>query len=195
MLAGDERSFEEFFDRYFPGLFRFALARMERDPADAEEVAQATLCRAISKLATYRGEATLFTWLCTFCRHEISAFYRKRRRRPPVLQLAEDVPEIGAALASLAAAEAAGPEEWIRRREIARLVRTTLDLLPGRYGDALEWKYIDGHSVGEIAARLGVGYKAAESLLTRARRAFREGFLTLKAGAGPAIAGPGKAPV
>jgi hypothetical protein len=31
-------------------------------------------------------------------------------------------------------------------------------------------------SVNEIAGRLGVGYKAAESLLTRARAAFRDGF-------------------
>jgi DNA-directed RNA polymerase specialized sigma24 family protein len=40
----------------------------------------------------------------------------------------------------------------------------------------LEWKYIHELSVQEIAERLGVGYKAAESLLTRARAAFREGF-------------------
>ena len=31
-------------------------------------------------------------------------------------------------------------------------------------------------SVREIAGRLGVGYKAAESILTRARAAFRDGF-------------------
>jgi RNA polymerase sigma-70 factor (ECF subfamily) len=55
-------------------------------------------------------------------------------------------------------------------------VRSTLDHLPGRYGDVLEWKYLQDLSVNEIAERLGVGYKAAESLLTRARAAFRDGF-------------------
>jgi len=37
----------------------------------------------------------------------------------------------------------------------------------------LEWKYIDGCPVKAIAERLGVSDKAAESLLTRAREAFR----------------------
>ena len=50
----------------------------------------------------------------------------------------------------------------------------TLDALPGRYGEALEWKYIDGLSVREIAARLELGEKATESLLTRARESFRD---------------------
>ena len=60
-----------------------------------------------------------------------------------------------------------------------RIVEATLDSLPGRYGEVLEWKYIDGLSVTEIAARLGVGAKAAESLLTRAREAFRDAIKEL----------------
>ncbi len=58
----------------------------------------------------------------------------------------------------------------------------TLDYLPRRYGDALEWKYIEGISVAEIGARLKIAPKAAESLLTRARSAFRDGFHSLESG-------------
>ncbi len=58
----------------------------------------------------------------------------------------------------------------------------TLDALPRAYGDALEWKYVHGHSVREIAARLNLGEKAAESLLTRARQAFRDGFAAVTQG-------------
>jgi RNA polymerase sigma-70 factor (ECF subfamily) len=58
--------------------------------------------------------------------------------------------------------------------DLTRLIQATLDCLPGHYGDVLEWKYVDGLSVDEIAARLAVGPKAAESALTRARNAFRE---------------------
>jgi len=43
----------------------------------------------------------------------------------------------------------------------------------------LEWKYIQGLSVAEIATRLGTSMKAAESMLTRARLAFREGYSSL----------------
>ena len=185
MLAGDEGAFEEFFARYFPGLYRFAMARLSYDADAAEEVVQATLCRAVGKLHTYRGEAALFTWLCTFCRHEISAHYRRLGRRSQVA-LVEDAPEVRAALDSLAATTADRPEEALRRKEITRLVQTTLDALPDRYGDALEWKYIHGLTVREIAERLGVGPKAAESVLSRARVAFRDGFAAVTGGLGGA---------
>lgn len=179
MLAGQEDAFEEFFDGHFPRLYRFALARMNQDPGAAEEVAQAAVCAGISRLKTYRGEATLFTWLCTFCRHEISAYYRRLGRTPQPVGLPEDSPEIRAALDSLAATLDQGPERLAQRAEVARLVQVTLDSLPRWYADALEWKYIHGMSVKDIAARLKLGPKAAESLLTRARQAFREGFAVI----------------
>ena len=183
LLGGDEAAFEAFFETYFSRLYRFAITRLDNNGDAAEEVVQATLCKAVNKLATYRGEAALFTWLCTFCRHEISAHYVRRQRTAPEIPLVEDTPDVRAALESLAAASGDRPDERIRRGELARLVRVTLDTLPDRYGDALEWKYIDDLSVQEIASRLGVGPKAAESLLTRARQAFRDGFAAMHAGA------------
>jgi len=179
MLSGDERAFTEFFDGYFPGLFRFALIRMHHDEDAAEDVVQATLCHAIPKLSTYRGEAALFTWLCTFCRHEISDYYRRTRRDRAAVLLVEDDPVVASALESLSVWSDAGPEADLRRGETARLVHVLLDRLPPRYAAVLEWKYIDGVSVGEIADRFGLSAKAAESLLTRARDAFREGFAIL----------------
>ncbi len=183
MLGGDERAFRDFFDGTFPGLYRFALARLDRDEAAAEEVAQAALCRAISKLATFRGEAALFTWLCTFCRHEISAYCKRNRMFPRQVGLVEELPEVRAALESLPASLAEGPAEAFDRKELGRLVQVALDHLPAHYGDALEWKYLEGLPVKEIAARLGLSAKAAESLLVRAREAFRDGFSTLIQGA------------
>jgi DNA-directed RNA polymerase specialized sigma24 family protein len=44
-----------------------------------------------------------------------------------------------------------------------------LDRLPAHYGNALEWKYVYGFSVEEIAAKLGVGLDAAQSV-ARAKR-------------------------
>jgi RNA polymerase sigma-70 factor (ECF subfamily) len=164
MLAGRERAFEEFFDGYFPGLFRFAVARLGGDEAAAEDVVQTVMTTAIRKIGTYRGEAALFTWLCTICRHEISA--HRARTGGAQAVFAEDDPAIAGALASLA----------FERDERARLVHVVLDHLPPRYAAALEWKYIDGLSVREIADRLELTAKAAESLLTRAREAFRDGF-------------------
>ncbi len=178
MLAGDQRAFDEFFDGHFPGLYRFALARLNHDENAAEDVAQATICKAITKLGTYRGEAALFTWLCTFCRHEISAFYKRSKITARQVDLIEDTPEVRAALESLGGVFE-GPENAFDRAEIGRLVQVALDQLPSHYGNALEWKYLEGLSVKAIAGKLKLSPKAVESLLTRAREAFRDGFSTL----------------
>jgi len=179
MLGGDQEAFRQFFDLHFPGLYRFALARLGHDADAAEEVAQSALSKVVRKLHTYRGEASLFTWVCTFCRWEISAWHAQRGRRGIAVELIEESAEVRAALESLSAIGGDGARARLLRREMGALVRLTLDQLPARYGDALEWKYVEGLSVKEIAVRLEVGPKAAESLLTRARQAFRDAFATL----------------
>ncbi len=175
LLAGDEAAFEQFFADYSGGLFRFALTRLDFDEDLAKEVVQATLCTAIEKLETFRGEAALFTWMTSICRGEISAHFKQRRRVPVALDPIEETPEIRRVLESLAAG-LEGPEDELRHKEVVRLVHLTLDYLPPRYGRALEWKYLEGLSVREIAGRLETTTKAAESILTRARDAFRIGF-------------------
>ena len=171
LLRGDEAAFAEFFEASFAPLFRFALPRVDGDADAAEDCVQTTLCRAVRGLGTYRGEAALLTWLTTICRREIATHFEQRKRVPPMMELTEDIPEVRAALDSLSE-----PESAMRRKETARLVQVVLDRLPSRYGDALEWKYIEGLSVAEIAERLSLTTKAAESMLTRARDAFRDGF-------------------
>ena len=178
MLAGDQEAFDTFFNDYFPSLYRFALTRVRGNEDAAEEVAQSTLCKAIGKLQTYRGEAALFTWLCTFCRYELSAYFRKRRHEAPSLDLVEDRDEFRAALDSIGA-DLDDPSVQFDREELARLARVVLDQLSPSYSRALEWKYLEGISVKEIAERLQLSPKAAESILSRARVAFRDLFQTL----------------
>lgn len=182
LLSGDEAAFEQFVDDYYPRLYRFACARLDGDDDTAQEIVQETFSKVIGKLHYYRGEAALFSWMCTFCRYEIAAYWKTRARRAPEVPLLEDTPRVRVALESLAMG-AAGPESEVEQRQVARLVRSTLDHLPVRYGDALEWRYLRGRSVDQIAERLGCSYKAAESLLSRARKAFREGFAGVLGGA------------
>jgi RNA polymerase sigma-70 factor (ECF subfamily) len=188
LLAGDEPAFEEFFTAYFPRLFRFALPRVGGDEDAAEEATQAALVKAIEKLHTYRGEAALFTWLCSICRNEIAGVQRRVRREP--VTLVDDAPEIRAALEALAS-DKPGPDAALRSAEVARLVQATLDCLPRHYAAALEWKYVHDFAVREIGERLGLEPKAAESLLARARAAFREGFAALTGELPPAVAADG----
>jgi RNA polymerase sigma-70 factor (ECF subfamily) len=175
MLAGDERAFDAFFNAYFPRVYRFALPRLNGDVDATREVVQATLEKAMRKLESYRGESGLFTWICQICRNEIVDYIRARRRMRHVV-LIDDEPELRAAIESIEAPEEFDLAKSYGRAESARIVRVVLDRLPSTYGDALEWKYIEGQSVEAIGKRLGIGTIAAQSLLARARRAFREGL-------------------
>ncbi|HEY0789385.1 MAG TPA: sigma-70 family RNA polymerase sigma factor, partial [Thermoanaerobaculia bacterium] len=153
LLRGDEEAFEIFVDEYYPRLYRFAWPRTGRDGDATQEIVQSTFQKAIPQLDRYRGEAALFSWLCSICRAEIFAWWNERDRKMP--QLLEDSVEIRAALESLA--KSAGPaEEELQQKELARLIRVALDSLPVHYGNALDWKYLQGWSTQKIADHLGL---------------------------------------
>src|SRR6188508_2488636 len=127
MLGGDEGAFDEFFADYFPRLFRFAILRL-RDPDAAEDIVQISLIAGVRNLASWRGEATLFTWLCTICRREIGA-WEKRTSRRVIVPIEEDDPGLRAALESIGAA-AEAPDAGLARADTGRIVQLVLDHLP-----------------------------------------------------------------
>jgi RNA polymerase sigma-70 factor (ECF subfamily) len=155
---------------------------MPSDPAGCEDVAQATLCRALESLHGYRGEAALMTWLCTICRRELGTRWRENQGWAVAPSLAEDDPQIRAALESLLASEQGDPLITTHREEVRQSILTALDYLPAAYAEILECKYLRDMSVREIAHQMGRSPKATESLLNRARDAFREAFALLPGG-------------
>ena len=181
LLAHDRDAFNAFFDGYFPRLYRFARARLGDDPDTTKEIVQVTLTKAIRKLGSYRGEAAFFSWLCTICRHEIADHRQRVGRERQHVVLTEDAPDTRAAVEAIAAPQSDEPEHSFRRLQTTRLIQVALDQLPAHYGDALEWKYVYGFSVDEIAAKLGIGMEAAQSLLARAKRGFQEVYGALTA--------------
>ena len=179
MIAGEQRAFDDFFNRYFDRLYRFALTRVGHDTHTAEDVVQQTLVRAMQKIRLYRGEAALFTWLCQICRNMIADTFRARDQLKGEVVPFEDSEEIRAALESLSALPNDDPQQQLVGEQIYRLVHVVLDHLPNNYGNVLELKYIQGLSVKEIAATMQMGPKAVESLLARARVAFKDGFAAI----------------
>ena len=173
ILAGDRDAFQTLFDHAFPRLYRYTLARLDGDHDGARDVVQQTFCRAIESLNKYRGEAALYTWLFQICRNTLNDYFRYTSREDRHVSRLEDLPQVRAVLETIAAPLNSEPETAAWRGDIRRLVQVTVDALPDRYAQVLEWKYVEGHSVGEIAAKLGLSDKAAESLLTRARSSFR----------------------
>jgi RNA polymerase sigma-70 factor (ECF subfamily) len=174
MLAGDERAFDAFFEAYFARLYRFALPRLNGDVEATREVVQATLAKAMRRMTDFRGDSSLFTWICQICRHEAVDHIRAQRRHSRHVVLIDDQPELRMAIDAIEAPEEFDLVRSYGRAEVGRLVQSVLDRLPSNYGNALEWKYMEDRSVEEIGERLGIGTTAAQSLLARARIAFRD---------------------
>jgi RNA polymerase sigma-70 factor (ECF subfamily) len=189
LLAEDEQAFDRFFTDNFARLYRFALTRMPDDPEGTREVVQIAMTKAIRKLHTYRAESALFTWLCAITRNEMSDWLAKQGRYRQHIVLTEDYPEIQAAVDSFQAPQSDNPEQDYQRTELVRLIQVALDRLPPKYGNVLEWKYIEGYSVNEIAMRLDLGNEATQSLIARAKRAFSDVYGSLSGPARSALTG------
>lgn len=178
LLAGDETAFDEFASGHLEALYRFARRRLDGDTELTREIVQRTLSKVFAELATYRGEGPFFGWLCACCRNEIRMHFRTRAARPRRVGIEED----GVPPSALAAPEHGEPDRELLRTEVGEHVHQALDLLAEHYARALEWKYLEGISVAEIGRRLSLSPKAAESVLTRARAAFRQRYGELRAG-------------
>lgn len=176
MARGDDKAFRTFFDDYYPRVYRFCIRRLE--DAAAEDVAQTVITKGIRKIATYRGEASLLTWLTQIARNEIRAHYRSSARFR--LEVAvEDNEAVRAELESIAADPALNPEPAAEYSQRQHAVQLILDHLPGQYGTLLEWKYIESLSVEEMAERLETTAVAVQSKLARARAAFAQQYESL----------------
>ena len=171
MVAGDGEAIDRFAERYPRALYRFALGRLEGDREVARDCVQTAMTKALDSLDTYRGEATLLTWLCACCRNEILMRFRARRAAPAAVAIEG---EEGEPLRDPALEQPPDQEAELLAAERAELVHLVLDLLPPHHARALELKYVERQSVREIAGLLGLSEKAAESMLTRARAGFRE---------------------
>ena len=172
VAAGDERAFREFYERYADSLYLFIYHVFDGAKEDAEEIWQDTLVAAVSGISRYRGESRMFSWLCAIARRKAIDQMRRNGRinaqtvmkLPETLELSDD---------SLL------PEYVLENRVVRSRVVETLEGLSPEYRKGLTERYINGHSVEEISVHLQKTYKATESLLSRARQAFKELFLRL----------------
>lgn len=179
VAAGDAQAFDQFFNEHYDRVYRFALGRLHGNHHTAEDIVQQTFTRALDGMENYRGEAQLFTWLCTICRNIVTDWYRKQGRTKDSVVLIEDRPDLRAMIESFSAPAHEAPEGEAQRADAIRLIQVVLDQLPPNYGDILEWRYIEGFSASEVAVRLNLSIEATNSMTARAKRAFAQLYAPL----------------
>lgn len=134
-------------------------------PAEAEDLAQETLLRALSAVDGFHGKAALGTWLH---RIGVNLAYDVLRRRSasPVLP-AEDTGNIAET-----ATETSGSEA-LELRQTSECVRNMLSALPAQQRDVLVQADMLERTVPEIARDAGITTGNAKIRLHRARRAMK----------------------
>jgi len=167
IASGDESALKTLYQSYADPLYAFICHSMEGDQSEAEEVWQESLEAAVRMLPTYRGQCRFFSWICGIARHKLADYWRQKNRSRQHLSLMP--PENLARLMD----EGPLPDEVVGQRATCLWVVEILGLLPQTYRNALVARYADGLSVEEIAKSLDKSYKATESLLSRAKEAFR----------------------
>ena len=170
---GNERAFRTIMERNNQRLFR--IARMVlKDDAEAEEVVQEAYLRAFSALATFRGEASLPTWLTRIALNE--ALARKRKERQTVdLTAVETLQEESAHVIWFPNMNLdADPERTTAQREIRNLLERALDGLSEPFRIVFVMRDVEEMSIEETAACLGIRSETVKTRLHRARRQLRE---------------------
>ncbi|HEV7608048.1 MAG TPA: sigma-70 family RNA polymerase sigma factor [Steroidobacteraceae bacterium] len=175
MRRGEQKAFDQFFDAYAARLGAFASRRSSLDAAALEDVVQVTMINAMRGLATFRGGAALFTWLCQICRNHLADVRRKAERQPKVQSLdALEADKSAGVVVELT--DFRDPLDECASDSTRGEVRRAVNRLPASYARILELRYGDDLTVPEIARILQLSESAAESRLVRARQAFREGW-------------------
>lgn len=153
-----------FYKAYVLKIRRYLAAKLPE--AEVEEILQDTFLSAFDSLPLYRGESSISTWLISIARHEVADFYRKRYIRQAV--------EKTTPLFENIVSEILSPEFAMEKKKIEKRFFATYRGLTKQYQDVLSYRYELSMSVKEISERMELSFKATESLLYRARLAFRE---------------------
>ena len=155
------------YERYLPSVWRFVLTSVVEEHA-AQDVVSETFLAAVRSVRTTRlNGPNLGNWLFGIARNKVNDFWRGRRR--------DDRLRAGAAQ-TWETWDDRLPDAVLVRDEVRGRVAEVLQTLSGEERVALEWKYLEGLSVRQIATRLGRTEKAVEAVLYRARRVARAGF-------------------
>ena len=158
--AGDRRAFEQLVERHAAAVLR--LARAMSDPATAEDAMQQTFLSAYQNAASFRGDASVRTWMLTIARNTTARLRGKAQREEPVeeplMQLG-----IGAGWGS------DDPETIAIAAERKGALRTALAMLSPADQEVLILRDLEGLRAAEAAEVLGIQERALKSRLHRAR--------------------------
>lgn len=164
LKTGDESAVKTWFDLYFIRLLRIVEVKVS-NKKDAEEITQQTFLNCLKHLPLFLGKSSIWTWMNSIARHEISDYFRKKYAKK--------------ALKTIPLSELIPINQISDSDEVSQKVRQVLSHMRADYSELLLLKYADEKKVSVIAKELGKSSKSIESDLFRARKEFKELWLVI----------------
>lgn len=164
VLRGDEFAFLKLYKKHEQYVRRVVHRHLGVDE-QTDEVVQDVFYTLLEKLPYYRGDCALSTYLYTIARGKSIDYIRRKKVSRAIHKV---IPH-----AILSKMKSLRTHDLIERHEVEERIETILSQIPHDYAIIIRLKYIDELSIVEIASRLGISTKTAESRLYRARQSFQ----------------------
>jgi len=169
-------SFASVFQDYQAPIYNYLL-RMTQYPAEAEDLTQETFIRVHSSLSTFRGEASLSTWLYRIATNVSYDYFRRKSTRQAKVSRSIDETDIEREMVS--PETTSSPEQTADQSDMSACVEGFIDRLPPSYRAVLVLHDVQGLKNSEIAEVLNCSLDTVKIRLHRARKTLRA---TLNAG-------------
>jgi RNA polymerase sigma-70 factor, ECF subfamily len=166
-MARDGAAFRTIMKTHNQRLYRIARGVVRND-AEAEDIVQEAYVRAFTHLESFRGDASLGTWLSRIVINEALGRLRKRRRTVAMPENPQ------AEIIQFPLNPSDDPERTMAQRQILQMVERATDSLPDVYRMVFVARVIEGLSIEETSELLGVRPQTVKTRLHRARALLRK---------------------
>ena len=160
----DETAFNALYDRYFHRVYTFSFVRL-RNHADTEEVVQEVFTSIFRSIDTYRGDASLISWIYGIARNTVNNQLRRAKLQEQRLEKAR--PELMRTGGSISTCT---PEEQSNFRRSAEAVKDCLDSVADWQAEVFVLRHMENLPIGEIAKRMSRSHDSIRSSLYRVKR-------------------------
>jgi len=145
------------------------VARLLRDPTEAEDVAQDAFVKAYRALGSFRGDSAFYTWLYRIAVNTARNVMASRQRRP--LDYEADLNESEQSAVDSRMRHTDTPEAAALSEEIHQTVNHAVEQLPEDLRTAIILREVEGLSYEEIAEAMDCPVGTVRSRIFRAREA------------------------
>ena len=166
---GDKKAFDLLVLKYQRKVMSI-IARLVRQPAEIEDIAQETFIKVYRAISNFKGESAFYTWLYRIAVNCTHTYVEKNLKRS-LLPDEKITLDEGTFALNPSLIDSHTPESHLVNQEIVQVIAQSMAELPEELRRALELRELEGLSYDEIAEQMQTPVGTVRSRIFRAREA------------------------